>query len=207
MNFFEIEQEDPIDYNKQNNDKQDDNQQNDTEQNDNQQDVQDLNIIMNETSSLLNTRITTTDSIRRVARAGQKRQADQFLQCTAKKTKLIPVPDIDRGPTDARNVLGVIMEIKHDQLKIGTEKSILFGYYSFHQVSKAPGMATLLIEDVPTNITKSLRAIVKLQSITGGQGFMKCDCKQGCRTNKCKCKQANILCNSRCHSSATCCNK
>jgi hypothetical protein len=120
---------------------------------------------------------------------------------------LIPVPDVDRGPTDARNALGVIMEIKHDQLKLGTNKGILFGYYSCHQVSKAPGVPTLLMDDVPQNSPKSLREIVKLQSITGGQGLLKCDCKQGCRTNKCKCKQANVLCNSRCHNSATCSNK
>ncbi|CAF1584381.1 unnamed protein product, partial [Didymodactylos carnosus] len=56
------------------------------------------------------------------AREGQKRQADEFLQRTAKKQKLaifnvgdnvlISVPDVDRGRTDARNILAIIMEIK-----------------------------------------------------------------------------------------------
>ena len=117
------------------------------------------------------------------------------------------MPDVDRGPTDPRNVLAVIMEIKHDKLKLGTEKGILFGYYSYHQVSKAPGAPTLLLQDIAENVTKSLREIVKLQSITGGQGMLKCDCKLGCKTNRCKCKQANVLCNSRCHNSQTCDNK
>ena len=54
---------------------------------------------------------------------------------------------------------------------------------------------------------KSLREIVRLQSINGGQGVMKCDCKGGCKTNRCKCKQAKVLCNSRCHHSGRYDNK
>ncbi|CAF1559651.1 unnamed protein product, partial [Rotaria sordida] len=45
---------------------------------------------------------------------------------------LIPVPDVNREPIDARNILGVIMEVKHNQLKLGTTKGILFVYYSCH---------------------------------------------------------------------------
>ncbi|CAF1322847.1 unnamed protein product, partial [Rotaria magnacalcarata] len=55
--------------------------------------------------------------------------ADQFLQNTAKRHKLadlnvgdnvlIPVPDVDRDPTDARNVLAVVMEMKDDKYKLG----------------------------------------------------------------------------------------
>ena len=104
-------------------------------------------------------------------------------------------------------MIGVILEIKHDKLKIGTRKGVLFGYYSQHQVSKIPGAPALSTGGVPIHITKSLGEIVKLQSITGGQGVLKCDCNQGCRANKCKCKRASILCNSRRHNSATCCNK
>ena len=83
------------------------------------------------------------------------------------------MPDIDRGPADARNVLGVIMEMKYHQSKLGTNEGILFSYYNCHQVSKAPGKSTLLIDDIPQGSSKSLREIVKLQSITGGQGLLK----------------------------------
>ena len=97
--------------------------------------------------------------------------------------------------------------MKHDKLKIGTSKGVLFGYYSQHQVSKTPGVPALSIEDISTHIIKSLREIVKLQSITSDQGVLKCDCKQDCRANKCKCKQAIILYISQCHNSATRFNK
>ena len=45
---------------------------------------------------------------------------------------------------------------------------------------------------------KSLREINALHSITGGQGFLKCNCTGKCDKN-CKCKQNGVFCNSRCH--------
>jgi hypothetical protein len=120
---------------------------------------------------------------------------------------LVPVPDVDRGPTDARYILAVIMEIKDEKFKLGTEQGVLSGYYSFHQITKASGTPTILIKNVDQSIKKSLREIVKIQSITGGQGFLKSSRKGGCTTSRCKCKQAKMLCNSRCHNSTTCGNK
>ncbi|CAF1283476.1 unnamed protein product [Didymodactylos carnosus] len=34
---------------------------------------------------------------------------------------MVPVPDVDRGPTDARNILAVIVENKYDKYKLRTE--------------------------------------------------------------------------------------
>ena len=81
------------------------------------------------------------------------------------------------------------------------------GYYAYNQISRAPGVATLLAENIPYEAPKSLREIARLQSVTGGEGMLRCDCKGGCKTKRCKCKQANVLCNSRCHHSSTCDNK
>ena len=120
---------------------------------------------------------------------------------------MVPVPDVDRGPTDGRNVLGVIMKVKHGKYQLGTTNGTLCGYYSYNQLFKASGSATSRVEDVPNEGPKTLREIVRLQSITGGQGMLKCDCKGGCKTNRCKCKQAKVLCNSRCHHSGRYDNK
>ncbi len=84
---------------------------------------------------------------------------------------------------------------------------MLHGFYSYNQILNAPGLPTLVIEDIPNEGPKSLREIARLQSITGGQSLLKCDCKGSFKTNRCKCKQAKVLCNSRCHSSLTCDNK
>jgi len=72
---------------------------------------------------------------------------------------------------------------------------------------KAPGIPTLHLQDIPDSEPKSLREVARLQSVTDGQGMLKCDCKGGCKTNRCKCRQAKVLSNSRCHHSATCANK
>ncbi len=73
--------------------------------------------------------------------------------------------------------------------------------------SKAPGIRTLHLQDIPDGEPKSLREFARLQSGTSGQGMLKCDCKGGCKTNRCKYKQAKVLSNSGCHHSATCDNK
>ncbi len=119
----------------------------------------------------------------------------------------MPVADVDRGPTDARNVLAVILDEKNNKYQLGTANGVLVAYFAFNQLSKAPGARTLTSQDVPNGAPKSLREISRIQSITGGQGMLKCDCEGGCKTNRCKCKQAKVLCNSRCHHSATCDNK
>ncbi|CAF3828538.1 unnamed protein product [Rotaria sp. Silwood1] len=144
----------------------------------------------------LNDRIKRTNEIYETAKEGQKRQADEFLQIASKKQKLInlnvgdnvlvSIAEIDRGPTGLRNVLALIIELKYDKYKLGTEEGVLAGYYSFHQISKAPRAATLLVSHVTQCEPKSLREIVKLQSITGCQGLLKCSCKGRCKTKRCK---------------------
>jgi hypothetical protein len=61
-----------------------------------------------------------------------------------------------------------------------------------HQISKAPGSVTLFARDIPNETAKLLRETTILQSIAGGQGMLKCDCKGGCKTNRCNCKQAKV---------------
>ncbi|CAF4067235.1 unnamed protein product, partial [Rotaria sordida] len=103
--------------------------------------------------------------------------------------------------TDGRKYIGIFVLSRC--IHIGLD----LYHYSFHQVEKAPGEPTLNIQDIIDNTQRPVREIMKLESITGEQGMLKCDCKQGCKTNKCKCKQANVLCNSRCHHALSCCNK
>ena len=120
---------------------------------------------------------------------------------------MVSVPDIVRGPADARNVLGVIMNVKYGKYQLGTINGTLFGDYSYNQLFKASGSAMLRVEDVLNEEPKSLREIVRFPSVTGGQGVLKCDCTGGCKTNRRKCKLAKVICNSRCHHSGTSDNK
>ncbi|CAF4594905.1 unnamed protein product [Rotaria socialis] len=100
----------------------------------------DLNIIIQDeknSESRIN-RIKRTNDICETVQEGQKRQAHELLQNTTKPQKLANLSvcdnvvicssatDVDRGPTDARNVLVVFVEIKHEKFKLGTEQRVPF---------------------------------------------------------------------------------
>ena len=53
----------------------------------------------------------------------------------------------------------------------------------------------------------SVRKAVNKVSMTGGQGFVRCNCTTKCKRKTCTCKKLGVLCNSRCHNSSSCANK
>ena len=63
--------------------------------------------------------------------------------------------------------------------------------------------------DVSREREISLREAVQLESVCGGQGFLKCNCAgiTKCETNRCKCFKAKLKCNSGCQGSLCCSNK
>lgn len=121
----------------------------------------------------------------------------------------IPVPLVDRGRGDPRNLLGIIKSRdENDMYKISVKGGMLKGKYSRNQFDLC---AHKLLTDENVDCTKevSLRQAVQFESICGGQGFIKCNCsgRNKCSTNRCKCFKNKVACNSRCHSSLNCSNK
>ena len=121
----------------------------------------------------------------------------------------IPIPMVDKGRGDPRNILGVVLDRnEHDMYKVAVKAGILSTKYSRNQFDLCP-QRLLNHSDVNTECTITLRQALK-STATGGQGFFRCDCSKGnkqCQTNRCKCFKAKILCNSKCHNSITCKNK
>ncbi|CAF4868915.1 unnamed protein product, partial [Rotaria sp. Silwood1] len=109
-------------------------------------------------------------------------QGNSHLDSDVGDNFLVPVPNVDRGPTDGRNILAVIMEIKHDKYKLGIQNGVLLGYCSYHQISIASGLPTLFVNNIIIDEQKSLREIVRIQNVASGQGVFKCDCKGGLKT-------------------------
>jgi transposase InsO family protein len=122
----------------------------------------------------------------------------------------VPVPLVDRGRGDPRNILGVIIDRREDtdQYRIAVKAGILSGLYSRNQFDLCP-QRLLNTDNINTEKTVSLRSAVISQSASGGQGFTRCNCTgaKKCKTRRCKCLKAGLQCNSRCHSSLNCCNK
>lgn len=133
----------------------------------------------------------------------------QFPALSIGDSITVVVPSVDRGPLDFKNIFGVITEFTNGVYQIGTKNGYLKGWFPRTDIKKVESHI-LSITDVPTGEFITLREAASLQSICGGQGFKKCSCKISqlqCRTKRCACFKANILCNSRCHLSSSCCNK
>jgi hypothetical protein len=162
--------------------------------------------------------LTDFSNHRKRAHEGLLKQAERMVKRSRKEhvagsvgdNVTIPIPLFDRGRGDPRNLLGVIIDrdVTNDLYRIAVKSGILNGKFSRNQFDLC-SQVLLSASDVSTEIEMSLREAVQLQSLCGGQGFTKCNCKgtSSCATNKCKCFKANLKCNSRCHSSLTCSNK
>jgi len=89
----------------------------------------------------------------------------------------VPIPLVDRGRGDPRNILGIVLDRNENDLyTICVKGGILRGEYSRNQFDVCP--QTLLTEqDVDQTKTISLRQAVNvMESSSGGQGFVRCNC-------------------------------
>ncbi|KAK4880961.1 hypothetical protein RN001_004280 [Aquatica leii] len=117
----------------------------------------------------------------------------------------IRILDVDRGRGDPQTVLVVVMNVEGGFYKLGTENGVLKQLY-FRSEFTILHEKLLTLASVGTE-EKSLRTVASSQSLTGGQGYTRCNCTTKCTTNRCKCKNNKLLCNSKCHKSSSCCNK
>jgi len=131
----------------------------------------------------------------------------KFLPATVGDNVTIPVPDVDRGRGDPRNILCVVLEVTDEQLyRVGNKEGVLETLLSRNMFS-VTRERFLVVEDVPREQSLKLRRMATLQSATGGQGYSRCNCKQGCKTDRYGCRRAGLNCNSKCHNSSSCTNK
>jgi hypothetical protein len=170
-----------------------------------------------ETTDMIRVNQIRISEQRKRAREGQHRQAERMLKRSRvlhapgepDDNVTVPVPLVDRGRGDPRNIIGVILERDESDLyRIAVRAGVLQGKYSRNQFDLCAHK--LLSKDaIRTDRDVSLRAAVQFESICGGQGFIKCNCSGsgGCTNKKCKCLKNNVKCNSRCHGSLNCCNK
>ena len=99
----------------------------------------------------------------------------------------MPIPSVDRGRADPRNIIGVVTECSDNELyTIAIKGGILDRKYSRNQFDVC---ATILYssDGVCTDKIISLRQAVQLESRCGGQGFTRCNCVgiKRCQTNRC----------------------
>ncbi|CAI6370936.1 unnamed protein product [Macrosiphum euphorbiae] len=143
-----------------------------------------------------------------------KKQAKKMMTISNKKftplevgtTVKVSIPDVDRARGSPRNLLAVITQVEDDLYKLGTENGIIKHLYTRSQIDPCKECFVDLVS-VNTEKEITLREAAGFSSVTGSQGYKRCNCKLKCRTNKCICRLAGILCNSKCHNSMPCENK
>jgi len=122
-------------------------------------------------------------------------------------TVRVPIPQVDRGKTDARNVLACVLEVTPDGFfKLGTRQGTLKQLYVRSQFQLCHEQF-LKLENVPAHEEMSLRSVASAQAVDNGQGFFRCSCTKKCDTKRCLCSKKKVLFNSKCHNSSSCCNK
>ena len=137
-----------------------------------------------------------------------KRSSDKHLPPVERgATVRIPIPDVDRAKGDARSVLAVVLEVVDEGFyRLGTRDGVLKQLYARSQFSYC-SQNIIKESEVPVDKEVALRTVATYQSSGSGQGFFKCTCHTKCQTLKYRCKKNNVLCNSKCHNSLSCCNK
>lgn len=146
------------------------------------------------------------ESLKKQAKKMKLSSEKAFPKLAIGTTVKIPIPSVDRSKVDAKNILGLVLEVTDDgYYKLGTLNGTINCLFSRNQISDCKE-SFLRAEDIP-NKEISLREASRKESRTGGQGYVHCSCKQKCSNKKCKCNANGIKCNSKCHSSLPCTNK
>ena len=150
-------------------------------------------------------RVSNMEVARTRARTGLNKQADNMLAKNKKVTNsfkvgnmvLLATDGVDRGASDAPNLLCIILEKKDISFKLGCIAGTLDRMFAFNQLQATNYVGTFKREDIP-DVTLSVREAIRVVSVGSGQGVLKCSCKAGKCTN-CSCFKAEQKCNSRCH--------
>jgi hypothetical protein len=114
---------------------------------------------------------SSVDKKRKRAIAAQQKQAERIVKrsrvimkdCTVGDNVAVPIPSVDRGRGDSRNILGVILAVVNGQYTIGCFSGILKGKYSRHQFDLCP-QRLRSESDINSDSSMSLRQANKKES-------------------------------------------
>ena len=116
----------------------------------------------------------------------------------------MPTSTFDRSKLDSPNIIGVLLAADEDGYVVGTKSGRVRGKMARSQIESI-NFSGLKDHQVPDK-ELSLREIVRAQSVCGGQGFKRCQCKTNCKTSRCSCRKAGLHCTSACHNHIGCDN-
>uniref|UniRef100_A0A914PYY8 Integrase catalytic domain-containing protein n=1 Tax=Panagrolaimus davidi TaxID=227884 RepID=A0A914PYY8_9BILA len=126
-----------------------------------------------------NARLAVGVALNNQASTMLRRSENAFAPLAIGESVLLPVPDVDRGKVDHRNVVGVILQKQNNFYKVGTSSGILKDLFARNQLQPSR-QQFLRITDVPQIQINSIRTAATEASVSGGQGVFHCMCTTGC---------------------------
>ena len=111
----------------------------------------------------------------------------------------LPTEAVNRGPTGPKNIICRIVDYNEVRglYEIACGAGVIERLVVRNNFEKISADFSDTIK-IRTDIKVGIREAIRVLSIGGGQGMLKCECKLQCQ-KRCKCKSAGLLCNSRCH--------
>lgn len=161
----------------------------------------------------LNAREQAASAVVSAVEASQSKQAERMVNRSKAKFRdpvvgdnvALTIDRVDRGPLDLRSLVCVVLEVQPNGFRLGTEVGSLSGMHQKNTFTLLP-TRHLSVEKIPDKEFDSVRSAVKEVSVFGGQGFVRCACRTGCKSGRCKCFKNRLACNSRCHAGISCAN-
>ncbi len=146
-------------------------------------------------------RASSTIAQREGAKRKLQQQAERMTDKSAKRLNeahvgdnvTVPVSELDRGRADHRNIMTVIVSVDDRGYRLGTKSGVLKTLYLRSMFQLCTDNGFLSLEEVPLDKEVSVREVATKESIGGGQGFERCDCKTDCTTRRCKCKKRKTV--------------
>ena len=88
----------------------------------------------------------------------------------------VPIPSVDHGRTDPRNIIGIIIAVSENNMyTVAVKGGVLNGRYSRNQFDEC-ATSLFSMDDFCNDEQVSLRIAVHQESNCGGQGYAKCNC-------------------------------
>ena len=119
------------------------------------------------------------------------------------------IPKHDRAKTDRHCLVGVVVEVqeKNSTCRIAVKGGVLDRCIAYQYLKQLPPNSNnVRLHDLETELeswrglpTMSLRKASRMQSMVGGQGFSKCNCRGKCDNKRCGCRRKGLYCTARCH--------
>ncbi len=138
-----------------------------------------------------------------------ERRGQKEMICMVGEIVHIPLKDMDRSKTDPACLTGVIVKVNNGKssARVAVKSGLLKDWYVYHKLGRVSGNSNNIALNGLTEAFKTWKTLpviaerqaARNESMTGGQGVFKCNCKGKCDTERCACKKAKQICTSACH--------